>query len=153
MKYIVFYIWEIRFKQIISKTAYTVCSSFDKRISCSTVSNAFCKSTKIPQPIFPSSRFFLIFLVKGMIENQSTLWTILPKAKRSSTFLLKLQLIDPIFVFHLYWTQGKSHKCFWQCLEVGYVFLYKVTEGIAIIYQMWFLEWCKGILHLNIFTF
>ena len=43
-----------------------------------------------------------------MIENQSTLWTILPKAKRRSTFSLKLQLINPIFVFHLYFVQGKS---------------------------------------------
>ena len=47
------------------------------------------------------------YTVMGMIQNQSTLWTILPKAQRSSTFLLKLQLIDPIFVFYLYFTQGK----------------------------------------------
>ena len=67
-----------------------------------------------------------------MIENQSTLWTILPKAKRSSAFLLKLQLIDPIFVFHLYFTQGKLQMSL-VLSGSGACFLCKVTEGIAII--------------------
>ena len=63
----------------------------------------------------------ILKLWKSMIENQSTLWTILPKAKRSSAFLLKLQLIDPIFVFHLI-TPKESCKCLWCYLEVGHVF-------------------------------
>ena len=87
-----------------------------------------------------------------MIENQSTLWTILPKAQRSSTFLLKLQLIDPIFVFHLYFTQGKLQMSL-ALSGSRACFLYKVMEGIVIICQMGFLEWCKGILNLITFTF
>ena len=49
---------------------------------------------------------FLLFQL-GKIENHSKLWTILLKPKRSFTFLLKSQLFDPIFVFHLYFAQGK----------------------------------------------
>ena len=37
--------------------------------------------------------------------------------------------------------------------ESGACFSYKVTEGIAIIYQVRFLEWYKGIFHINTFTF
>ena len=58
-----FSIWKIKFKPFISKTTYTG-SSFDKRISRSTISNAFCKLTNIPNPILPSPRFFLIFSVR-----------------------------------------------------------------------------------------
>ena len=33
-------------------------STLANKISCSTVPKVFCKSTKIPQPTFPSCRFF-----------------------------------------------------------------------------------------------
>ena len=94
---------------------------------------------------------FLLFQL-GKIENHSKLWTILLKPKRSFTFLLKSQLFDPIFVFHLYFAQGK----FQMSLTLsgnGTCFFHKVMEEIVIICQMWFLGWCKGIMHLNTFTF
>ena len=73
-------------------------------------------------------------VIIAMIENQSTLWTILPKAKRSFTFLFKLQLIDPIFMFHLYFVQGKLQMPLTLSGRREY-FLYTVTEGIATIHS------------------
>ena len=70
-----------------------------------------------------------------MIENQSILCTILSKAQRSSTFLLKLQLIDPIFVFHLYFNQGKLQMSL-ALSGSGACFLYKVTEELSL-YVKW----------------
>ena len=52
-----------------------------KRISCSTVSNAFCMSTKIPQPIFTLSTFFPILSSKAN------------KGINCSIFLFKNQIV------------------------------------------------------------
>ena len=52
-----FSVKEVGFKPLICFITDAKCSSFASKISCSTVSNAFCKS-KIPQPIFPSYNFF-----------------------------------------------------------------------------------------------
>ena len=79
-------------------------------MSCSTVSKAFCKSTKIPQPIFSLPKFFLIALVRLIRAWKVEYCFLRPIVMDKCCFCWKIckfyyTLVSPIFF--QYWVTKK----------------------------------------------
>ena len=84
------------------------CSSLANKISYSTVSKAFCKSTKIPQPIFQSTRFFPMSSVRLITACAVEYFCQKPNCKGVTLSLKSLKILLYINFSHIFSRLDKS---------------------------------------------